>query len=171
MRPLVHLIPAGTVVALVVLSVLPWGLGQSVDFALPVLPFVAVHFWQRSNGPLMPLAFVFTAGLAVDVLSYGPLGYWSLVYLSGCGLTALLDRRETSRTGANGWAAFCFVAAGMILTAWLVASIYFLRLADVRAMAEAAAILALAYPLFQVLLTPLERVIAGPQTLKLERRI
>lgn len=171
MRNLVHLIPTGTVLALVVLCVLPWGLGPSVDFALPALPFVAVHFWLRSNGRLMPLAFVFAAGLAVDVLSYGPLGYWSLVYLSGCGLTALLDRNAAARIGANGWAGFCFVAAGLILLAWLVASIYFLRFADVRAMAEAAAILALAYPLFQVLLNPLDRLIVGPQALNLERRI
>lgn len=166
-----RLIPAVTVLVLVVLCVLPWGLGQNVDFALPALPFAAVHFWLRSHGRLMPLAFVCAAGLAVDVLSYGPLGYWSMVYLSGCGLTALLDRSLAARIGANGWVGFCFVAAALFLIAWLVASVYFLRFADVRAMAGAAAILALAYPLVQVLLNPLDRLITGPQPLNLDRRI
>ncbi len=171
MRNLALLIPAGTVLALVVLCVLPWGLGQSVDFALPALPFAAVHFWLRAHGRLMPLSVVFAAGLAVDVLSYGPLGYWSLVYLSGCGLTTLLDRTAASRSGFNGWAGFCFVAVGLIVIAWLIASIYFLRFADGRAMAEAGALLVLAYPFVQALLNPLDRWVAGPQSLNLERRI
>lgn len=170
MTALAPVVPALTVLVLVVLSVMPWGVGPSFHFVLPVMPFAAVHFWARAQSHLLPTAFVFAAGLAVDVLSYGPLGYWSLVYLTGLGLTVVSDRIG-ARSGFSDWLGFTFVMAGLALAAWLLASAYFVRLIDWKPMAWAAVLLALIYPVTQAVLRPLERWMSGSRALNLERRM
>ena len=170
MQPILRIIPIATVLVLVVLSVLPWGVGQSLGFMLPLLPFLAIYYWMRRHSQLMPALFVFASGLAVDVLSYGPLGYWSIVYLAGLGLTALLERIDTAGGGFVSWAGFCGVIAGLALIAWLVASLYYVRFIDWQPMARAAGVLLLVYPLFRTLLDPLDRLVCEPQTPNFKRR-
>lgn len=170
MQPILRIIPIATVIVLVVLSVLPWGVGQSLGFMLPLLPFLAIYYWMRRHSHLMPTLFVFASGLAVDVLSYGPLGYWSIVYLAGLGLTALLERSGVAGRSVAGWAGFCGVIAGLAFIAWLVASLYYVRFIDWQPMARAAAALLLVYPLFRVLLDPLDRLVSEPQSPNFKRR-
>lgn len=164
------MVPALTVLVLVLVSVMPWGIGPGFHFALPAMPLLAVYFWARAQSRLLPTVFVFAAGLVVDVLSYGPLGYWSLVYVAGLGLAGL-----SARFGGGGnlsqWFGFAVVMAGLALLAWLLASVYFVRFIDWRPMAWAAAVLPLAYPFVQALLGPVDRWMAGPRALNLERRI
>lgn len=170
MGTLARVTPPITVVLFVLLCVMPWGLGQSFHFALPLLPFAAIHYWARTSPTLMPSTFVFAAGLSVDVLSYGPLGYWSLVYLMGLGLTAGVERVLPDTGPMSDYVNFCAVIAGLALIAWSCASIYFIRVIDWEPMASAAVMLALAYPLVRLLLGPVDRWLAGPRTLNLERR-
>ena len=170
MSQLQRAIPMLTVTLLVLLCVMPWGLGQSFHFALPLLPFAAIHYWARSRPASMPCTFVFAAGLAVDVLSYGPLGYWSLVYLMGLGLAAGLARVLLDSSPLADCTSFCAAIALLALIAWSLASVYFIRFIDWQPMATAAAMLAAAYPFVHLLLAPLERWLAGPRTLNLERR-
>ena len=163
-------IPILTVTLLVLLCVMPWGLSQSFHFALPILPFAAIHYWSRSQPASMPCTFVFAAGLSVDVLSYGPLGYWSLVYLMGLGLVAGFARLLTDTSPLADFTSFCAAIAMLALIAWSLASVYFIRFIDWQPMAWAAAMLAIAYPFVIALLGPLERWLAGPRMLNLERR-
>ena len=134
------------------------------------MPFAGVFFWARAQPQLMPTSFVFVTGVAVDVLSYGPLGYWSLIYLSGLALTGPADRFG-ARGGLSEWIGFTAIGAGLALLAWLVASIYFVHFIAWRPMAWAAVLLALIYPALQALLLPLDRWVAGPRALNLERRM
>ena len=77
-----RLVPALSVAVLVMVAVLPWGLPPDGRFVLPLLPFIAIHYWTSRHPEKLAEWVPFAAGLTVDVLSNGPLGYWSLIYLT-----------------------------------------------------------------------------------------
>ena len=57
-----------SVVALTVLSALPWGVAAESRFVLPLLPVVAIHYWVlREHAQMVPEWFVFACGLLLDV--------------------------------------------------------------------------------------------------------
>lgn len=162
--------PIVTVLLLVLISVMPWGLGPNFQFAMPAMPFTAIHYWTRARDGHMATWMVFLAGLTVDVLSYGPLGYWALIYLSGLTLTILLQGSSSDPGSITGLASFSFVIACLLFVAWALASGYFMRRIDWSPMLWAAVLLALTYPLVHLILAPIERWAARPRALNLERR-
>ena len=162
--------PAVTVLLMVLISVMPWGLGPSFQFAMPAMPFAAIHYWTRARDGHMSTWMVFAAGLTVDVLSYGPLGYWAMIYLAGLTLTILLQRSSSDSGSITGLASFTFVIAGLLFSAWALASGYFMRLIDWTPMFWAAALLIGIYPVIHLLLAPVESWAARPRALNLERR-
>lgn len=170
MPVIAHIIPATTVLCLVLVSVLPWGFGESLRFVMPVLPFAAVYFWIRAHAPLSSVV-VFSAGLIVDVLTYGPLGYWSLIYLSGMGLAVGLDHIQGRDGSWARWLDFGAVSLLLFILAWLVASIYFVVIVDWTPMALALMSVIAIYPLVSAMLSPLERFVRGPQPLQLARKV
>ena len=89
---------------------------------------------------------------------------------SRLGLTAGVERVLPDTGPMSDYVNFCAVIAGLALIAWSCASIYFIRVIDWEPMASAAVMLALAYPLVRLLLGPVDRWLAGPRTLNLERR-
>jgi rod shape-determining protein MreD len=130
-----YAIAFGSIVVLTVLAALPWGLPSEDRFFLPLLPVVAIQYWTLRHPRLIPEWFVFLAGLGLDVLTHGPLGYWSLVYLSGYFIAAVLE--PYAHSGQIVRLAFWIVAM-MITTfaAWAVSSVYFLEFADWRPFAH-----------------------------------
>ncbi len=121
----------GSIAILMVFAALPWGLPSEDRFFLPLLPVVAIHYWTLRYPRLIKEWFVFLAGLGLDVLTNGPLGYWSLVYLVGyfCAVVA----EPNAHSGQLGRLLY-WIAAMLITTtvAWAVSSIYFLEVADWR---------------------------------------
>ena len=170
MRLIAKTVPFATVLLLALLSVIPWGLGEGPGFTLPALPFVAIHYWSTRHASLLPAPLVFLAGLGVDVLSHGPLGYWSLVYLAGIALTHASEELMGPAEGVGHWLGFCGAMAGLMAVAWLLASAYFARAIDWWPMAVAALILVAVYPVLAGLMSLVENWVAGPQVLNLERR-
>ena len=66
---------------LTVLSVLSVNiLGRNISFIF--LPLMAVSLWPRVQTPIISIVFILLFGLLLDMLSAGPLGLWSLVFLS-----------------------------------------------------------------------------------------
>lgn len=119
----------GSIILLMLLAALPWGLPPQDRFFLPLLPVVAVHYWTLRHPRLIPEWFVFLVGLGLDVLTHGPLGYWSLVYLTGYFCAVVSE--PYAHSGQIGRLIF-WIAAMMVTTfvAWAVSSLYFLELAD-----------------------------------------
>lgn len=167
---LARLVPIATVLALALLCVVPWGFGAWTNFALPALPFTAIHYWSRKDRAPLAAPLVFLTGLGVDVLSHGPLGYWSLIYLTGMALTFGLEEGAGQADGLRHWLGFCSVLAMLMLLAWLLASAYFARLIDWWPMLTAAFVLPAIYPVVAAILLPVDRWMAGPRMLRLERR-
>lgn len=167
---LTRVLPAITVLLLAVAGILPWGHGYDLRFLLPALPFMAIHYWQQEHRGLVPAPFVALIGLAIDVLTSGPLGYWSLVFLIGLALTRFMTRHVPEADALLNWVGFAVAAIGMALAAWMVASAYVVRVVDWRPIVIAAIAQIALYPLVVLLLRPLSRIVAGPRILVLERQ-
>jgi rod shape-determining protein MreD len=153
MQPVRYLAAFISIGVLALLAALPWGLPPDDRFFLPLLPVVAIHYWSLRHPGLVPEWYVFLAGLLLDVLTHGPLGYWPLVYLTAH-MAAVLSAPLASRGVMMRLALFGFALIGVVATAWMIASVYFLERADIGPYAIGAALAALSagllIPLFHV---------------------
>jgi rod shape-determining protein MreD len=160
--------PACSVALATLLAALPWGLPSEARFLLPLLPYTAIHFWAVRRPALMPEWLVFLAGLTTDVLTNGPLGYWSLVFLLGYIL--VLPLLPLTRYGALGrWLHFAITLLLLALAQWLIASIFFMQGIDWRPLLRAAVVACMLYPLAGFLFRPLNRLWIRPDNTALGR--
>lgn len=149
-----HTIPVLSMAVLTLLAALPWGLPPGARFFLPLLPYVAIHFWLVRRPGLMPEWAVFLAGLTTDVLTHGPLGFWSLVYLLGY-LTARALPQSVVTTTLQRFANFCLTLGVLALAQWTIASVYFVDYAEWRPVVSGTLAAILAYPVVGLIFRPL----------------
>jgi len=159
--------PVVWVVVLTLLAALPWGMGADTRFFLPLLPIVAIVHWSLVRPDLMPVGVAFLTGLSLDVLTHGPLGFWSLMHVLGHVLAVAVRRRGAGLLVRMLLVAF--VTAALTLVAWAIASVYFVSLAAWRPLVTAAGIVLLVYPLLCLLFAPIDGWISKRGSLRLER--
>lgn len=70
-------------------------LGRKVSFIF--LPLMGVFLWPRIERPIASIIFILLFGLLLDLVSAGPLGLWSLVFLTVFAIVAP-DRRVAPQT-------------------------------------------------------------------------
>jgi rod shape-determining protein MreD len=159
-----QVLPALSVLSMAVLAVLPWGGDDAVRFAIALMPMMSIQYWAARRPGILPTTLVFAAGLFVDVMSSGPLGFWSLLALLALAL-GRLEGLVTERSTPAGRAAACLCALVVLAAAtWAVASVYFNHVVDWRALARGALYVAAAYPLLALVLLPIDRLLAAPRT-------
>jgi rod shape-determining protein MreD len=170
MRASDQLVPALATGTLAVLAVLPWGLPADGRFVLPFLPVVAIHYWSSRHPERLSAAVPFVAGLVVDVLSNGPLGYWPLIYLVSYMLGVEAHRFPASGPAAR-WAQFTGVLLALVIAAWCVASLYHFAISDWRPFAWAFWVTALSYPAIAFVLRALDPAPVRPANDRLVRGV
>lgn len=169
MPALRYIVPLTSIILLTLIAALPWGLPSEDRFFLPFLPVIAIHYWGLRRPERVPEWFVFMAGLCLDTLTHGPLGYWALVYLAAYAFGVLSqpfgNNSFLARTGL-------FVASllAVAFTAWAAASLYFVEFADWMAFARGAGLAGVAAILIVPLLYVLEGRKAPPDNASLMRR-
>lgn len=85
-----QILALGVLALLTAAAVAPWpGAGSNLFAAM--LPAAFLHYWALRRASVIPEIAVFFSGLAVDIVSGGPAGFWTLVYVSAW-LTGLLGR-------------------------------------------------------------------------------
>ncbi len=137
-----------SVAVLVVLSALPWGVPADSRFVLPLLPAVAIHYWVlRGKSGTVPEWFAFAAGLLLDILTNGPLGFWPLIYLLTYVLAALSSPFAHDGPIRRWFLLFAAMSA-VAAAAWMVTSLYSVQIADWQPFVWGAMAAALAHPLF-----------------------
>lgn len=151
------IVPALTIAVVTFLASLPWGLPADSRLALPLLPYLVIHYWTLRRGAAVPDWLVFAAGLSFDLLSDGPLGYWSLVYLLGYALTIGLLPWAEAGGALRRWLALGETIAALAPFEVALSSIYFDARADWGPPLVAALWLTALYP---VVAAPL-RLLAG----------
>ncbi len=170
---MVHLarfLPSLTILVIALISVMPWGHGDSLRFLVPAASFMAIHFWDYRHPNLVVSPFIALLGLGIDVLTSGPLGFWPLVFLSGHAATRIVLRFLQSPNGFTQWLSFLVSASVMSVVAWLAASAYFVQPADWYPMLVSVVGQGFAYPFVARALAPAARLVDGPRVLTLERR-
>lgn len=126
---LIALTPFLTGVALILLSLLPFGLSGGL-FVSPLLALMPIYFWTLYRPQLMPAPAVFGLGLVQDLVSGGPIGLWPFILLVTFGILSsqrlLLVILLQGRLGFG----FAFVMGVAMVTAWATGCIVYARFLD-----------------------------------------
>lgn len=146
-----------TVGAATLLAVLPWGLAADYRLLPPLLPFLVIHYWTMRRVELVPEALVFAAGLGLDILSGGPMGYWALIYLFGYALTLAASAAPNVTHPAARWLLLALTLGAVASGEVVLAALYFNAAADWSPPLFAAFVATLLYPLVAFLLRALAR--------------
>lgn len=146
-------LPFVVAVSIVIVSFLPLGTSDDLLTLGPQLVLCFVFFWAvHAPGRMPPLA-IFVFGLAIDLFSAGPLGFWGLIYLSAYGLTLLVRGWLVKKGGLVLWAAFSGLAALSAALAWALGSVYFTTLIPLWPLAVAGAVTIAVFPVLSWLFT------------------
>lgn len=122
--------PGLAIGSVVVVAAVPWGLPDQTTFILPFMTLLLVFLFSIRRRLRIPVWLVFLSGLATDVLTAGPVGYWALLYTMTYTLGRLLFARLSPGSIAGLWLAYAVTAGVVALVGWGVASIYYLRIID-----------------------------------------
>ena len=163
-----RLIPALTIIAATILVALPWGMAAQNRFILPLLPLIVIHYWTVRRPSLVPEWWAFAAGLSLDILTHGPIGYWALIYLLGYGAAQFSSRRSEIGPMMK-WALSTATLVILTAIAWAVSSLYYFEIADWRPYASACVAAVLIYPIIGVVLRGLKVSRTQPQNVLLKR--
>ncbi|KUO68261.1 MAG: hypothetical protein APF80_01115 [Alphaproteobacteria bacterium BRH_c36] len=77
-----QILPLAILVLFTAVAGAPWWGSSEMSAALiaAFLPAAAIHYWAVRRASVIPEVAVLFSGLAVDIVSGGPLGLWVLVY-------------------------------------------------------------------------------------------
>jgi rod shape-determining protein MreD len=166
MRALSYVVPFASIAILTLVAALPWGLPSEDRFVLPMLPIIAIHYWSLRQTNSVPEWPVFLAGLALDILTHGPLGFWALIYLLAYVLGVLSapygHLGQIARIGL-----FAAALAAVAVAAWAVSSLYVLEAVDWRPYAAGAGYAGLA----SIVIVPILHALGAAQALRDNTRL
>lgn len=165
-----QVIPGLTVIVATLAAALPWGLPAQARFLMPLLPYATIHFWAVRRPAQMPEWLVFLAGLAIDVLTNGPLGFWSLIYLIG--LMCCHALWPPMKVGAFGrWLQFGATLIILATAEWLLASAFFMSAISWQPFFGGALFAVLVYPFIGLALRPIDRLWPSSDNPRFERGV
>lgn len=122
-------LPTLLVVLSVLVAVAPWGAWTGAGLVLQVLPYMVAHLFLVRGKGFVPSPVMFLAGLAMDVGTGGPLGFWALIYLFGVLITRQLPGGLVM-THAGRFSGLLLVVFALSAAQVGVASIYQLKWID-----------------------------------------
>jgi len=121
------ILPALSVLFAVFATAVPWGLPADATFILPLVMVMMVFCWRVLPGVEFPAYVAVLLGLLTDVVSGGPLGFWSLMALTGAAAGGWMQPLGDGQDMKRLWLVWGVVALIMACLGWLIASLYFLR--------------------------------------------
>lgn len=158
-RYLSALLPLITIVLLALAVALPWGVPANYAFVLPLIVFMAIHYWTWERAKFVPTWIAFISGLLVDFLTNGPLGYWALLFLFGHAIALNLRVTGEMWSFLASWLVFALNVAILSACGWAIASAYFARVAEWKAMVEGAVYAIIFFPVAALLLGGINQMI------------
>lgn len=117
-------LPAVTVLIAALLAVLPFGADEIPRYILSFMPLAVIHYWSARRPTLLPVPLIFAVGVAIDILTNGPVGYWALLALLTAGLAPAdvwLFARSSVASRALDYVLAMLAVAGV---AWAIATLY-----------------------------------------------
>ena len=157
------MLPIVSILVAVFATAVPWGLPADTTFVLPLVVVMMVFCWRTIQGAVLPPIVVMLIGLLTDVTTGGPLGYWGLMALMASSIAGW-TQSITDKGGVGLlWLVWLPVVVLLAGFGWLLASLYFFRWVDWRAIAIGAAASAVLFPHVSYLLLRLERARLAPR--------
>ena len=89
-------LPTCLVVLAVLMAAAPLAASVEIDVVLQVMPYMLAHLFLARRKGVVPSPVMFAAGIAMDIITNGPLGFWALIYLFGVLIARQLPRGLTS---------------------------------------------------------------------------
>jgi rod shape-determining protein MreD len=128
----VRFVPTVATLVLAMLSVLPLRFPNYAAVA-PLLALAGIFYWTIYRPDLLPPTAVFLCGFVLDLLSGGPLGVSSLVFLLARVVVLPQRRFFVDRLFPFVWGGFTLLAAGAITFLWGLGSTLTGFMLDMRA--------------------------------------
>jgi hypothetical protein len=142
----------------------PWQMPMGGDLALPFLTLATIVFCALRYPGLIPSPLIFLSGLACDLFTRSPLGFWSLLFLLAqfCGSAGNALARNFIVLNSGRWlVAACFgvTLLASMLAAWGLASLYQSEWQNFLTMVEGMAVALLLLPLPLLVLISFENLL------------
>lgn len=142
-----RIVPSLVLFLAVVVAAVPWVLPSHASFILPLLLIIIVYVLTLQRRQVLPSLSVFAAGLLMDILTAGPLGYWAFIFLLTHTLAALYAKRDSKPGFGMLWLVFGATAVVTSISGWALASLYFVRVIDWQPMLIGGAVAVALFPL------------------------
>ena len=123
------------------------------------VPVLVIVYWQTSQAGALSAWVMFAAGLFLDCVSHGPVGYWALIFLAGWALAG----EQAHAAGNSAFAMAAIPALVLLAEAGLQAAISVGFAVEVPALSEVGTAMAVCLLAFPVLA-------GGLSVLTLDRR-
>lgn len=123
-------VPSLVLFLAVVVAAVPWVLPAEASFILPLLLIIVVFILTLQRRRKLPGLSVFAAGLLMDILTAGPLGYWAALFLLTYTIAVQYRVRAVRVEFGNLWLVFAVTALLAAGAGWGLASLYFVRIID-----------------------------------------
>jgi len=153
-----RLMPMLTVVLCVIASVVPAHL-PVFTAVMPFFALMAIYHWTVYRPDLLPFVAVFAAGLLLDMLTGAPVGISSLVLLLAYGLVLSQRDHLLMRGFTVVWLGFLVIAAAAAVLQWIVVSLFYGMLLDVKAFLFQGVLTVAVYPVVSFLLARVQRTL------------
>lgn len=137
----------------------PLGLPADATFAPPMIMLSAIFLCAAGPSMRLPPWIAMLFGLAADIVTASPVGFWGLLALLAHGTGSLINGRDWIQRFGNLWLAWSAAAAMIALIAWCIASVYFFRAIGWQPVALGAALAVLCFPLVGVIARLLRGVV------------
>ena len=105
-------------------AAMPWGAPAYLTIALPMMAMAFVVTTTLCRIRAMSAWMVFLAGLLVDIVSSGPVGYWALLFLLGQAFAVETAQHTSGRHWLATWAAFAAIMIALAAIGQGVAAAY-----------------------------------------------
>ena len=128
----------------------------------PLLGFMVVYFWALFRPDLMPPAGAFIVGMAQDLFSGAPPGFWTTAFIASY---ALLDRQRDNLASLAGLGTILGFALAMLFASavvYIVAWLYFSHLPPLAPLALQVGVSVLCYIPVLPFLNGIQHRIVGP---------
>ncbi len=143
---------------LVLISVIPLRLPQT-SFIVPTLALMSVYYWSLHRADLLPALAIFFVGMLQDILTGGPLGINTLIFLAVYGVCVSQRRFFHGKSFLVVWWGFMVVAAGALALEWALSSAHAGSIAAPRPAYFKYLITITVYPLFAWIFARIQRTL------------
>ena len=137
-------------------DVLPLPAG-SPDTVMPALLVCVIFFWTIYRPDLLGVVSIFVLGLLLDAIAGLPLGLSPFVYLTVRNVLMPQERYLATTSFVVIWASFVIAASAVLGLRWLVASVWWWHLFELRPVVMELALTVAIYPLVGYALSGLRR--------------